>query len=53
MTVKKILSAKGGNVTTIEPTATLEFGIEFGRTSDRRACGAWRGSPGDRHLVGT
>src|ERR1700681_2178275 len=27
MTVKTILSAKGGDVTTIEPTATLEYGI--------------------------
>ena len=27
MTVKTILSAKGSDVTTIEPTATLEYGI--------------------------
>jgi CBS domain-containing protein len=27
MTVKQILSAKGSNVSTIEPTATLESGI--------------------------
>jgi CBS domain-containing protein len=29
MTVKKILSTKGGDVTTIEPTATLECGIRI------------------------
>ena len=52
MTVKTILAAKGSNVLSIEPTATLEAAVAMlAKHRDRRAGRARPRSPGDRHPV--
>ena len=49
MTVKTILSTKGSNVTTTEPTATLEFGI---RILAERGIGALVVLGADHRVIG-
>ena len=49
MHVKNILSAKGGNVVSIEPTATLETAV---RTLAENKIGAWLVLGPDRRVIG-